>query len=433
MTGPARLPLWQVAAYAAPALPFTMLIAPSLTIIPALYLSHGGIGTRALAFGLLLTRTANALMLPIAGAISDRFFNQPARRSMLLGVATLCAAFAWWQWLAIEAHGGVTAFIGWSLMLLAAIALFETNHLALASDIARDDATRVRLLSARLIGSLAGFVACFAVLEWRREPRALGIAALDWLTWVTILLLLISAVPFQLVARRAGSGAARGVLYRAARITRSIHVLRDQRVRTLISVTMLQSLASGMTAALIFTFLDRVLDLAWAISQIFLIGSVVGMAVSLACPGLVRGSSCKALLVASAAVSAMVSIGLGLLPLLGGGRASLIGLFVAAATVVPPGMIAATTLMARFVRPSADTSTENRLGTAYGASAALNLAASALGAAAAVHLLPQRDSPSQLLVFLVAISWVPAACHVAAALIALRRLPSERSLRTAPL
>jgi len=427
MTRPARLPLWQVVAYAAPALPFTMLVAPSLSIIPALYLSHGEVGSHGLAFGLLLTRASNALMLPFAGIVSDRFFSRAAQRCTLLGVATLCAGLAWWQWLAIEAHGGLAGFIGWSLVLLAAIALFETNHLALASDMARGDDARIRLLSARLIASLAGFVTCFAVLEWRRDPGALGVAALDWLTWVTILLLMLSAVPFQIVVRRAGGEALAAVRFGGGQLVRSIKVLRDPAVRALISVTALQSLASGMTAALIFVFLDRLLGLAWAVSQVFLVGSIVGMAVSLSCPAVVRGSSCRALLVGSATVSALVSVGLGLLPLFDGGRAAVVLLFVIAAMAAPPGMIAASTLMARFVLPPTDPSGENRLATAYGASAALNLAASGIGAALAVHLLPERGAPSQMLILLAVISWIPALCHVLAALIAFKRLPSERS------
>lgn len=432
MNRPARLPLWQAVAYAAPALPFAMLAAPSLTIIPALYLSRGGIAPPALALGLLVTRTVQALTLPVAGIVSDRFFGTAVQRRNLLFVAALCAGIAWWQWLAIDAGGGIAGFIGWSLLLIVAIALFETNHLALASDMAAGEAARIRLLSLRSIASLSGYVACFALLEWRREADHVGAAALQWLTGVTLLLLVLSATLFALTPRpapRAPPDPAAG----ARQWVRSLLILRDPHVRTLLSVTATQSLASGMTAGLIMTFMDRLLGLAWAVPQTFLAGAAVGMVVSLACPALVRGSSCRALLAGSATILALVSVGLGIVPLLGGGRAAIIALFVVAAMAAPPSIIAVSTLLARFVPRAAARAGGSQLATGYGLCAALNLVATAIGAAVAVRLIPERGAPSEMLVFLAMVSAVPALCHATAALIAWTRLPPDEPENMEPL
>ncbi|WOF43049.1 MFS transporter [Sphingopyxis indica] len=428
MTHAHGLRRWQVIAYCAPAVPFAMLSAPALTIIPALYLSWSDIGTKTLAAGLLVTNIAHAAALPAAGMISDRFSANPHNRVILLCCAMALAGVAWWQWLAIDAHEAAAAFIGWSLLLVTADAVFETNHPALAADLAPRDDGRLLLLSARSIGSVAGYFCCFALLEWQRGADRIGRAAVQWLTRSTIVLLAAAAAALCLLAVRSANSSTKVTAVSrnpvGGRFARTRQILLNHGVRSLLAVTGAQSLASGMTAGLIYAFMDRALGIAWAAPQIFMAGAAVSILTAMACPALARRFSFRAIIAGSATVAASVNVAMGLLPFVGGGREAVMILFGIAALANTPSTIAVSTLMARFVRPSEESGTGSLLGTAYGLSAATNLVATAVGAALTVHLLPEKGTSSPAF-FLATIGLAPAGCLVIAALLANRLLPRE--------
>ena len=417
-------------AYGAPALPFAMLSAPALSIIPGLYVQAGAVPIELMGIAMLLTRGAEAVVGPVVGVLSDRAKAVARRRWLILGAAVL-ATIAWHQWLQISAQRSFTWFVAWTLCLVAARATFEIVHRAWLSDFAGNDAVRLRLAGMRSGMVYGGTLLAFAILECFRGPHGITQEALTYLSYATCALLVGSALvfvfctsapptPAHAISETPGGG---DVLREAAKI------LALPQARWLLAAVLCEAVASGMTGALYFFYMDDILELGWAITQIALVAAVTGAAAAMLMPNLLQGTKMRQVVTGSNVVISIVLFLLACLPAAKGGLTSVVLLFALAAIAVTASEIAITAFIANVVEQARSVTGSGHAASFYAAHRFVGQAGLAAGAALAFALAAAAGfgrsnvhGEAPMIGVLTAFAGIPILLHLAGAFCA-RQIP----------
>jgi glycoside/pentoside/hexuronide:cation symporter, GPH family len=240
-----RLPLATLLVYAAPGLGFgfmTLLVstyfmkyATDVLAIPAA--AMGGL--------LLLSRTGDALIDPLAGYLSDRTRTRFGRRRpwLLAGALPVAVGFTLaWSAPAGLSQSGTFAWVGGAVLLFfASLTLCRMPHEALGAELSRDYHERNRIFAVKRalfgVGALGVFVA-LALLAEASDPRR----SASWLAAGagvgTAALLLATASLVREPAAHLGRGAARP-------LTAARDVFANPHARRLLGVSLLQQVATG--------------------------------------------------------------------------------------------------------------------------------------------------------------------------------------------
>lgn len=361
-----------------------MLAAPALSVVPPIYVKHGALGLSAMSVALMLARLFDALIDPIIGLGSDRWRGSPGGRQAWIHAAVLLALVAGWAWFRVTPQSSVVQFLGWAICLCLAWSIFEIVHRAMLADTARDPRSQLRLAAWRTGAAQLGMVVCMMVLQLSGGGARLGPEALQWLTAVTLPLLVVGTLVFH-----AGFGRHATRLEQARvprmhwrRVLRS--ALRDRRMRRLLQIVALQGLATGMTSALYFFYLDTILHIVGWLPVIAIGAGSVGLVAAWAWyPAIARIGNARAILLGSTGIAVILLLFCVVAP---GGHAAyaIAGLFMLSALCATGNEIGIVSETARIARDGPAERQDSIAGLFYALENFVTEISVALGAAVAL-------------------------------------------------
>jgi len=153
-------------AYSALLIPTSMLHAPALSIIPALYAKYSAGSFTAIGLILILTRSLDAITDPLVGYFSDRIeTGMGLRKPWIIAGMFLCCLGAWF-WLRPGAGTAWPYFLGWSVCVYAGWTLIEIPHSAWLGELSRDYAERSSLAAYRTFSYFLGIGLFLSLPLW---------------------------------------------------------------------------------------------------------------------------------------------------------------------------------------------------------------------------------------------------------------------------
>ncbi|MBG9389578.1 MFS transporter [Caenimonas aquaedulcis] len=227
-------------------LPLAFVALPLYVQLPSLYAREFGVPLGALGALLLLARLADAAFDPWVGIFVDRLFRRSPREVLAAGAAASAALALGFALLMLPPVRGTTPLLAWAALSLlvtyAAFSVLSVAHQSWGAMLGGDEAARGRIVASRegmgLIGVLlASALPAFAGLPATACVLAAGLAA-GWWAW---------AASRRPVARVEAPMAADWFA-----------PLRVRGFRRLLSIFMLNGIASAIPATLVLFFVrDR--------------------------------------------------------------------------------------------------------------------------------------------------------------------------------
>lgn len=289
-------------AYSALLIPTSMLHAPALSIIPALYAKHSAVSFTAIGLILILTRSLDAITDPLVGFLSDRVETRLGlRKPWIIAGMVLCCIGAWF-WLRPGAETAWPYFLAWSVCVYLGWTLIEIPHSAMLGELSPDYGERSSLAGYRTLAYFLGMSVFLSLPLWplfsgsEMTPEVTALAS--WLVLMSLplfVLVLVLKVP-------TGSGTRRV----SKPLPGNFRAIVGNKPFRLFGVAVLVThLASGMVAGMYFFFLDNVLGILDKIAHIGLLVAAVGVLASFAWgPGVTRIGKHRVM-----ALAALVNVG----------------------------------------------------------------------------------------------------------------------------
>jgi glycoside/pentoside/hexuronide:cation symporter, GPH family len=272
-------------AYGAPIAPVSMLMAPALSVLPALYAQHAGFSLAALGGVLFVTRLFDSLVDPLIGHLSDRTRSPLGARKPWMIAGAVIAAIACYFWFRPGEHTGVFHFAIWSTLVYLGWSMIETAHAAWLADISDDYDERSTLAGFRTSAFFIGSIAFFAVpLLPIFTTTAITPDALAMIAWVSIGALALCTA-FAVIVTPTGQThkTAQPKLWQTAK-----SLWATKPLRTYLAAIILTNISSGMVGALYFFFMSTYLDIADKIAFVALGVGIISFSASIAWPLIMR-------------------------------------------------------------------------------------------------------------------------------------------------
>ncbi len=333
-------------AYSALLIPTSMLHAPALSIIPALYAKYSAVSFTAIGLILILTRSLDAITDPMVGFLSDRIETRMGlRKPWIIAGMFLCCLGAWF-WLRPGADTGWPYFLVWSVCVYVGWTLIEIPHSAWLGELTRDYAERSSLAAYRTLAYFLGIAVFLSLPLWpyfastSMTPEVTALAS-----WLIVL-----SLPFLVlivVLKVPSVTGTRGV---PQRLLGNFRAVAGNRPFRIFGMTVLCThLASGMVAGMYFFFLDNVLGILDKIAHIGLMAATVSIVASFAWGPIVTKFGKHRVM----ALGALVNVGvLSVMGVLGPGTWAfplMIFLFSISAIINSGGIVASYALLADIV------------------------------------------------------------------------------------
>jgi Na+/melibiose symporter-like transporter len=268
-----RLTAGRLAAYSALIVPMSMLHAPALSSLPGLYAKHAGIGLSAMGVALTLSRMFDVVIDPLIGFASDRTRTPLGRRKPWIAAGALISMLGVYFWFRPGPGEGVGYFLGWSLVVYLGWTLVEIPHAAWFSEFATgyDDRSRASTwrAGAGYLGALAFMAAPLLPIFPTHEltPKVTAFVA-----WAIIAAIPIGAAAALLLVP--GGKAATTASEPASLMEMGRALATNAPLRFLAAAYGLSMLASGMTGAMYFFYIDAYLHI---LNKIAYVGVTVGL------------------------------------------------------------------------------------------------------------------------------------------------------------
>jgi Na+/melibiose symporter-like transporter len=246
-------------AFAAPAFLSNLVHSPATTVVPTLYSTEFGLSLALIGTALLISRSADVVLDPLIGYLSDRTGGRLGARKPWVFAGGLLTMISAWFLFAPPAHPSFGYFLLWYTLIYVAWSAMEIPHLAWGFEITRVTSERSRVLTFRGVAqgiAALGFLG-MPLLPIFKSTAVTG-ETMRALAWVVVV-----AAPVSLFA--------------AAWAPSGIPVKRQDhyRLKDLISVVkgnpplwmfltgfVLWGFSSGMFGALTFLYLANYLGLA---------------------------------------------------------------------------------------------------------------------------------------------------------------------------
>ncbi|HVK79468.1 MAG TPA: MFS transporter [Verrucomicrobiae bacterium] len=280
-----RLTFFQRLAYGAPIAPVSMLMAPALSVLPALYAQHAGLSLAALGGMLFVTRLFDSLVDPLIGHLSDRTRSPIGARKPWMIAGALIGAISCYFWFRPGEGTGIVYFAVWSTLVYLGWSMIETAHAAWLADITDDYDERSTLAGFRtgafFIGSIAFFVVPLLPIFSTTAITPESLATIAWLSIAALILCTALAV----------IGAPVGETHRAAQpklwqTAKSLWATKP--LRTYLGAIIATNISSGMVGALYFFFMSTYLDIADKIAFVAVGVGIIAFLSSIAWPIIMR-------------------------------------------------------------------------------------------------------------------------------------------------
>ena len=261
-------------AYAGVYVPFSILHAPALAVLPALYAKYAHLHLVFIGLVLALARIVDCVIDPVIGYASDRTRSRYGRRKpWIVGGGVVCAVAAYFLFRPSAATGAVY-FAGWYFILYLGWTLAEIPHTAWINEISSEYDERSRLAAYRATAGFAGmllFQLC-VFMPWFPTTEITP-AVTAFASWVVIGLMPVTiAWALRSVPDKGGPVADRSSILAVLR-----EVKGNRPFWIFIVSSACSGMASGMVGALFFFYLQDYLGIGNKFAHIQIVALVTGI------------------------------------------------------------------------------------------------------------------------------------------------------------
>jgi glycoside/pentoside/hexuronide:cation symporter, GPH family len=262
-------------AYAGVYVPFSILHAPALAVLPALYAKYAHLHLVFIGLVLTLARVVDCAIDPVIGFASDRTPSRYGRRKpWIVAGAVVCSVAAYFLFRPSAATGAVY-FALWYFVLYLGWTLGEIPHTAWINEISPEYDERSRLAAYRATAGFAGmllFQLC-VFMPWF-PTTTITPAVTAFASWVVIGLMPVTVIwALRTVPDTGGPVADRSSILAVLRGVRG-----NRPFWIFIASTGCSGMASGMVGALFFFYLQDYLGIGDKFAHIQIVALVTGIA-----------------------------------------------------------------------------------------------------------------------------------------------------------
>jgi GPH family glycoside/pentoside/hexuronide:cation symporter len=144
-------------AYTAPAFLSAFVHLPAAGVLPTIYSTEFGLSLTLIGTALLISRSADVVLDPLIGWLSDRTGGRLGPRKPWIMIGVVLTAVASWFLFLPPAHPSFSYFLLWYTVIYLAWSLIEIPHVAWGFEITRDYDGRSRIVALRLVAqAIAG-------------------------------------------------------------------------------------------------------------------------------------------------------------------------------------------------------------------------------------------------------------------------------------
>ena len=266
-------------AYAGVYVPFSILHAPALAVLPALYAKYAHLHLVFIGMVLALARIVDCVIDPVIGYASDRTRSRYGRRKPWIVAGALVSSVAAYFLFRPSAATGAVYFAAWYFILYVGWTLGEIPHTAWINEISPEYDERSRLAAYRATAGFVGmllFQVC-VFMPWF-PTTVITPAVTAFASWVVIGLMPVMVTwALRSVPDAGGTVADR---------TSILSVLREVKGNRPFWIFIVSSacsgMASGMVGALFFFYLQDYLGIGDKFAHIQIVALVTGI-VGIAC------------------------------------------------------------------------------------------------------------------------------------------------------
>jgi len=261
-------------AYASIYVPFSILHAPALSVLPALYARYAHLNLVFMGAVLALARVLDCILDPLVGFASDRTHSRFGRRKPWIVAGALLSALSAYFLFRPSTDTGTVYFAVWYFFLYLGWTFGEIPHTAWINEISTEYDERSRLSSYRATAGYAGmllFQLC-AFLPWL-PTTSITPAVTAFASWIVIGLMPVTVV---WAFSRISDG---GRVIEAGPSILSVmrDVRRNRPFWSFIASNACSGMASGMVAALFFFYLQNYLGIGDKFAHIQIVALVLGI------------------------------------------------------------------------------------------------------------------------------------------------------------
>lgn len=280
MHGAGRLQRSTLAAFALPAVMQGFVAQPIYLLLQGVYAKHTTLALAALGTAVLVVRVFDAVIDPLIGWLSDRWYARSGSRKPWLLAGAAVSLLGLWQLYRPAADVSLPGFTTWYMTAFLGWTMIEVPYRAWSLDLRTDYAERARIQTWLGFAGMAGTVCFFLTPYLSHVAGITATSEVDFATLGVAALLLAVLLPFaSLVAvTRVGDGERRAVT-----TSDNWHALARSIVgnRPLLYFLLCYSvigLTGGVAQGCLFLYLDAYLGLGSSVAAIFLLALPLGLA-----------------------------------------------------------------------------------------------------------------------------------------------------------
>jgi Na+/melibiose symporter-like transporter len=378
--GADRLTIGRLVAYSALLVPINILHAPALSTLPALYAKHAGIDLAVMGVILTASRMFDVLIDPLIGFASDNTRSPWGRRKPWIAVGALICMLGCWFWFRPGPGTGPAYFMLWSIVVYLGWTLVEIPHAAWFSEFARGYDERSRASTWRVAATYLGMLMFLAAPLLPIFPsHELTPQVTVFASWI-----IIAAIPVTVGAALLWVPRGTEVDGRPPKLSEVGKAFATNRPFRILAIAYsLAMLASGMTGAMYFFYVDAYLHILNKIAYVGVTVAVVSLVTTpLWEPLIARIGKHRAAALTTASTAATLLA----MALIQPGRwafPALLGVFAVSALLATGSQIALMTLMADVVDYDEWKTRTNKAGAFFAVSALFQKLGFAFGGGAA--------------------------------------------------
>ena len=282
-----RLSNWKATAYSLPVLPMSMLHAPALVVLPALYAKHTSIGLATIGMILILVRVLDVVTDPIIGFLSDRTNTRVGRRKPWIIIGIIITLPSTYFWMQPHAEAGVLWFFCSYFLVSLGWTLIEVPHTAWLHDISNSYHERTRLSAYRLGAFYLGYLLFMSIPLWpvfsttEMTPEVTATAAWMVILFAPIVIIISVLVVPENVGHKPPPN--------TANVSSVFNSFFNNKPFQIIStVYLLNQVASGMVGAMYYFFIDAYLGILEKFAHVGIMAAVIGFGSTLIWPTLIN-------------------------------------------------------------------------------------------------------------------------------------------------
>ncbi len=267
---PKRLSIFNLMAYASPAIPIAAMGLPMVVYMPPFYAQVMGLGLTQVGIVFMLARIWDVITDPVLGVISDRFPTRWGRRRHWIVLSAPLMILATIQvFMPNPQQVSASYLLLWMLLLYAAWTLMQVSHMAWGAELSPDYHERSRIQGTREITLLVGSILVLllpTVLE-QLQTDNLGTSRVAAMGWMVIVLLPVTV--FWAVSQ---VGEKKVTSVSNVSWLDSFRVIKQNSpLRRLLFCDLLMGMSSGITAALFLFLAADILKIqSWSSSVLLL-------------------------------------------------------------------------------------------------------------------------------------------------------------------